>query len=48
MEGTKSQEKTREQLINELADLRRQVASLEASVAAHERTEEVLRLAAAE
>ena len=48
MEETKDQDKTREQLISELVDLRRQVTSLEASVATHEQAAEALRWAEAE
>jgi PAS domain S-box-containing protein len=48
MSRTKDQDKTREQLISELTDLRRQVTNLEASVVAHERREETLRRTEAE
>jgi PAS domain S-box-containing protein len=48
MDRTKDQGKTREQLIRELADLRRQVANLKASVVAHEQREEALRRTEAE
>jgi hypothetical protein len=40
MDRTKDQDKTREQLISELADLRRRVTGLEASVVAHKQAVE--------